>query len=174
MRLILILFILLFAGAVAAVIYLPWWGSVLLFLSLILIGKLCVGRIVEALFKLPFKAKGAVLRAAKVEVHSIGPATKPVKERDSEGQEDPEGEEEDATLRYHCLDVTVTPTHTGGSFRGWGPCELQLVGMSATSEDIDTEDEKVCRIAKREVEDEGGKFVSDEGMKFEGPLRLRL
>jgi hypothetical protein len=122
-----------------------------------------LGRILEALFKIPFRAKGAVLRRAAAEIHSLTGAAKP---QDSD-------DEEDANRRYYLLEVTIKPVgRTGSGFQLWEPGELQLVSLDAKAEDTDG-DGDLCEIKRIEIESEGG-FVPDEGMKYGGPQRLRL
>ena len=159
----LILFVVV-ASAVLAIRFLPWWAVLGGILLVILGGVLFGGRIVTALFKMPFRAKGAVLRGATAEIHSIASTAK------VQGGED---EEADSNRRYYLLDVTIKPVaRAGNGFQLWEPAELALVGPDAKSEDTDA-DGDLCDIKKIEIETEG-KFADDEGMKFGGPQRLRL
>lgn len=120
-----------------------------------------VGRIVEALFKMPFKAKGKVLRGATATVHSVVPVARPA------------DAEQDASHRFFLLEITITPAERGGgSFQLWEPGELQLVGPDAKPDDTDADGE-LCEIQRAEIED-GGRFIEDEGMKYSGAQRLRL
>jgi hypothetical protein len=163
MKIIGVLLLVVVASAVLAIRFLPWQAVVGGIVLLILAGYFFSGRILEALFKIPFRAKGAVLRAATAEIHSLGAAVKP------EGGE----EEEDANRRYFVLDVTIKPVaRSGTGFQLWEPGELQLVSPDAKAEDTDA-DGDLCEIKRIEIESEGG-FVPDEGMKYGGPQRLRL
>jgi len=152
MRIVGILVLLLISGAVLAAVYLPWWvtvGAIVLFLAIVFTFG---GRILEAIFKIPFRAKGAVLRGAIAEVHSVAPA---------------------ANAGSFLLDVTIRPVERGGGgFQLWEPGELRLVGLGAKAEDTDADGE-LCEIKQVEIEAEGG-FAADEGMKYGGPQRLRL
>jgi len=144
---------------------------------LILAGKIFGGRIVESLFKMPFKAKGAVLRGAMADIHSLTPivrqAAKPAAADQVEDESDDGDANEDANRRFYVLDVTVKPiAREGGAFQLWGPGELQLVGLDAKPQDTD-DDGDFCNIKQIEIENEG-QFVKDEGMKYGGSQRLRL
>ena len=163
MKIIGVLLLVVIAGVVLAFRFLPWQAVVGGIVLLILAGYLFSGRILEALFKIPFRAKGAVLRGATAEIHSLAGAAKP---------EDGE-EEEDANRRYFLLDVTIKPVaRSGTGFQLWEPGELQLVSPDARAEDTDA-DGDLCDIKRVEIDAEGT-FVPDEGMKFDGPQRLRL
>ena len=152
MRIVGILVLLLIAGAVLAVIYLPWWltvGAIVLFLAIVFTFG---GRILEAIFKIPFRAKGAVLRGASAEVHSVT---------------------QDANGDFFLVDVTILPVGPGaGAFQLWEPGELRLVSPGAKPEDTDA-DGDLCDIKRVEIEADGA-FAADEGMKYGGPQRLRL
>jgi len=163
MKIIGALLLILVASAVLAFRFLPWQAVVGGIVLLILAGYFFSGRILEALFKIPFRAKGAVLRRATAEIHSLTGAAKP---------EDIDNEE-GANRRYFVLDVTIKPiARSGSGFQLWEPGELQLVGLDAKAEDTDA-DGDLCEIKRIEIEGEGG-FVPDEGMKYGGPQRLRL
>ena len=163
MKVIGVLLLVVVASLVLAFRFLPWQAVVGGIVLLMLAGYFFSGRILEALFKIPFRAKGAVLRGATAEIHSLAAGAKP---------EDGE-EEEDANRRYFVLDVTIKPVaRSGKGFQLWEPGELQLVSLDAKAEDTDA-DGDLCKIRRIEIESEGG-FVADEGMKYGGPQRLRL
>jgi hypothetical protein len=167
MKIIWVLLLVVVATLVLAIRFLPWQAVVGGIVVLILAGYLFSGRILEALFKIPFRAKGAVLRGATAEIHSLTGVAKP--EAKSEDGE----EEEDANRRYYLLDVTIKPVaRSGNGFQLWEPGELLLVSLDAKAEDTDA-DGDLCEIKRIEIEGEGG-FVADEGMKYGGPQRLRL
>src|SRR5262245_60102441 len=161
MRIVGILVLLLIAGAVFAVVYLPWWvtvGAIVLFLAIVFTFG---GRILQAIFKIPFRAKGAVLRGAAAQVHSVTPTT-------TTGED-----AEDAGRAFFVVDVTIQPAQSsGGAFELWEPGELQLVSPGAKPEDTDADGE-LCNIKQVEIEAEGA-FAADEGMKYGGAQRLRL
>jgi hypothetical protein len=180
MKIIGILLLILIACGVLAAIYLPWWGTVGGIVLIILAGKIFGGRIVESLFKIPFRAKGAVLRGATADVHSLTPIARPAAKTaaaaaagEAEDGGDDGGTEEDADRRFYVLEVTVKPVvHEGGAFQLWEPGELLLVSQDAKAEDTD-DDGELCNIKQIEIESEG-QFAKDEGMKYGGLQRLRL
>jgi len=179
MRLIGTVFLLLIVGVVLAIKYLPWWAIVGGFLLLIVLGKLFTGRIIEAAFKMPFKAKGAVLRGATTEIHSLNAIPRPA-DRPASTEEGQEAEADDSSssyapnCRFYALELTITPAERdGGAFQLWAPGELCLVSPNAKPDDTD-EDGDLCTIRRVEVADERGEFAEDEGMKYGGPQRLRL
>ena len=164
MRIIGVLLLIVVAGVALAIRFLPWEAVVGGIALLLLAGYFLSGRILEGLFKIPFRAKGAVLRRATAEIHSLTTGAKP---------EDGE-DEEAANRRYFVLDVTIKPiARTGRGFQLWEPGELQLVSLDAKAEDTDA-DGDLCKIKRIEIESEGGGFLPDEGMKYGGPQRLRL
>lgn len=159
MRLVGILVLLLIGGAVLAIVLLPWQvtvGAIVLFAVVVFAFG---GRILEAIFKIPFRAKGAVLRGAIAEVHSVAPVAQ---------ADDGEGVNRGSFI----VEVTIQPKESGGAFQLWEPGELRLVGPGAKAEDTDADGE-LCEIKRVEIEAEGG-FAADEGMKYGGPQRLRL
>jgi len=151
----------LIAGAVLAAVLLPWWvtvGAIVLFAVIVFAFG---GRILEAIVKIPFRAKGAVLRGAAAEVHSVARAEKVGEATEGEGR------------AFFLVDVTIQPVQaSGGSFQLWEPGELRLVKPGAKPEDTDADGE-LCDIRRVEIEAEGA-FAVDEGMKYGGPQRLRL
>jgi hypothetical protein len=153
-------------GLVLAVKFLPWWALLGGAVVLIVIGKWTVMKLLRMLFVTPFKMKGAVLKGATVELHSITPAEPPTTV---------EGEAVTARNNFW-LEMTLTPTETSGEFQCWEPGELQLVKpesrVNPDSDEADDEDHS-CIIRELQVQQEG-QFAKDEGMKFPGEQRLRL
>ena len=81
MKIILFILLVIAVALMAMVAYLPWWVSVVVVVALVLAAKLLGGRLLELLFSLPFKAKGAVLRVpvsgeARANLHVGGTAVK--------------------------------------------------------------------------------------------------
>src|SRR5712671_3671339 len=60
-----------------AVKYLPWWALFLSGVALVLIGKCVVKRLFFRLLLQPFHLRGAVLKDAAAEVHSVTPVIEP-------------------------------------------------------------------------------------------------
>lgn len=157
LRLIFLLFMVSTVVVVAVVRLLPWWGSIAVFAVLILAARSFLRWGLPRLLRLPFKAKGAVLRDAAVDVHSIERVKLP----------SPDGSDE-----HFWMDVTIAPRTPRGAFTLWEPGELRIVGHDAGAGDPHAE-ESDFEIRSLEVLEEG-QFQSDSGMKYQGPQRLRL
>jgi hypothetical protein len=162
---------LLIAAGIAAVVYLPWWailaGAILLVVAVKILGE----RLFVAALKLPFKAKGAVLRGASVEVHSIKAAA-PLELKADDLEE--KGSALEGPKSWYLLEVTIRPAGTAQTpFQLWGPSELSLVAATADADDTG-QDGDLCDIKRVEIADEHGKFAVDDGLKYAGPQRLRL
>jgi hypothetical protein len=183
-RIILVVLVALVAALVAAVRYLPWWGVLLTLagaaLALFLFVKFAFSRVLTALFMVPFKAKGAVLRGATALVHSIEPAEAPPAPHDEDEDEmsDEDGPEAEPSRLsptprdYFRLDATITPPPpTGRGFQHWEPGELMLAPADAKIS-LDSDDSDDVGLASVEIL-QGGEFVPDEGMKYFGPQRVR-
>ena len=146
-------------GVYLAIQVLPWWALLLGAVALVVIGKIVAGRILRALITIPFKAKGAALRGASVQVHKVLPLE--AVHESTEGQP-----------RFE-IEVTISPATSDGPFQSWEPGDLRLVRPgSKVDPDSETDDES-CNIESLEIEQEGV-FKADEGMKYGGPQRLKL
>src|SRR5262245_2547601 len=173
-RVILVVFFLVVVGVVAIIKYLPWWVSVALFAVFVATAKYSIRPLLTQLFLLPFKAKGAVLRGATVQVHSVRSVPPPPPSSDPSENETPKDDSEAGPRYFYEVDLTVTPKASDGPFQLWGPGELQLVGLKGKPVcDSDDEAETLCSVKNLEVQQEG-RFQSDEGMKFPGQQRLKL
>ena len=140
-RIFLVILVAAVALSVAAVRYLPWWG-----IALGLVGvyfavrfglKFVVLRLLQSAFMIPFKAKGAVLRGAMAEVHSVEPV-KPPADRVEEDMVAVGGDEPGRNLpqilvprEYYRVDVTISPRGHAGPFVFWEPRELLLIPADA-------------------------------------------
>jgi hypothetical protein len=163
-----VLFLVLAAGFVAAVRFLPWWGLLALFGGAVLAGVLAVKLSLPRLLKAPFKAKGAVLRGATAQVHSVERAEAPADNPDDGRKRVAPGEPRE----HYLVDVTITPRPATGAFALWAPGELVVVGPGARAEEPEA-DESAGEVCVVEVEHDG-QFEVDSGMKYLGPQRLRL
>jgi len=152
-----LLFMVSTVAVVAVVRLLPWWVAIALFAVLMLAARSLFRWGLPRLLRLPFKAKGAVLRDAAVDVHSIERVEVPL----------PGGSDEQFRM-----DVTITPRTPTGAFTLWEPGELRIVGPDARAGDPHP-DESDFEIRSLEVL-EDGQFQEDRGMKYQGPQRLRL
>src|SRR5262249_28433025 len=125
LRLIFLLFMVSTVVVVAVVRLLPWWGSIALFAVLILAARSFLRWGLPRLLRLPFKAKGVVLRDAAVDVHSIERVKLP---------------SPDASDEHFWIDVTITPRTPRGAFTLWEPGELRIVGHDARAGDPHAEE----------------------------------
>jgi hypothetical protein len=191
-----LLFLLLFflfalmAMAVALYAWFGWPGLLLAFLAVVifaLVVRLTAGRIVQALFMAPFKAKGAVLRGAEAQVHSVLPAAAPEldeaiertddmtdEEWEEIQEEQEEQREERKNARFYQVEVTITPREpTPGGFTMWEPGDLSLASPGAQGGSLDDEDEFAGWIENVQIFEDGA-WRDDEGLKYHGPQRLRF
>jgi hypothetical protein len=167
LRLMLILLILCGVGAVMAIKYLPLWQVAIGAVVFLIIARYVGGYLLKQLFLAPFKAKGAVLRGAKVEIHSIVPAAKPAEL--NEGEEE---ELEHKNARFFALDVTINPQNNPGPFRSYDPSEISLVEFGkAISVDDETES-SVGDVVKVEVFHNGTYHPYDENAPESNRMRL--
>lgn len=154
--------------------HLPWWQTAALVVGLLVVAKLVAARLFTWALSIPFKWKGAVLKGATVQVHSISPASPPAKKTEANGGSDDESAPESSARNYFLLDVTVTPTAPPGKFTQWGPNEVQLVKTESRVRLHSASDEDdACEVKRIEVEDEG-QFKEDEGFTYAGARRLKL
>ena len=129
--------------------------------------KVLGGKLLERLFKLPFKAKGAPLRGARTRVHAIRRATPPAPRADAD-------EEAEAPRDWFVVELTVSPPEAAGPFRHWAPAELLLVAPETDPEDVVEDDEwGVVRKVRGWDADAGGWQEADD-FSFGGEQRLRL
>lgn len=150
----------------AAVKFLPWWALLVGLVLLVALLKLLGGRILEAVFKAPFKVKGKTLRGATAVVHSVEPAAPPAASED----EDPEPDAGDGEGSWFTIDVTIQPVPNDGPFPVWEPGELVLAPPDARPDDTD---EDVGHVHNLEIFQDG-QWAADEACKYPGEQRLRL
>ena len=167
--------LLLLIAAIVAIKLLPWWASVAGVLGLLFALKLFGGRMLEAIFSAPFRAKSKVLEGAEVEINSVEDVERPRRADDDE-EDEGEGDEEGwpgKIVRYVAVDLRLTPRPTDGPFGLWEPGELALAPPRASGRLDDDEDGCLLVVGKVELhEDEG--FVEWSGDKLEGAQRVRL
>jgi hypothetical protein len=185
-----ILVFIVFIGLLVGFRFLPWeWklgiAGVIAVLVLIFRAKLFIW-----LLMIPFRLKGATLRRARIEVHSITPTQEPPKPEvsevdDFEESEQPKKPEE--PRNYYLLEVTIQPSSfTMTPFKFWELGELCLV---APGEDVMRGEDPVdsCIIAsskfvrpelpppptpKTDAEEED--YEDDYGGKVAGPHRVQF
>jgi hypothetical protein len=126
----------------------------------------------------PFKAKGAVLRGASVQVHGFHRTEPPNEACSSPGCDD----EHDSRPRrdgwsWFIVDATISPAgDTNGPFQHWIPAELCAVpGDCPTAPTMGASDprEHLCSVERVELR-RGAGFVADSGDATNGPERVRL
>jgi len=166
LRTIFLLFMVATVAVVAVVRLLPWWAVIALFAVLVLAARSLLRWGLPRLLRLPFKAKGAVLHDAVVDVHSIERVER------LEGSHEEELAVEPGPRKPFRIDVTITPRTPTGAFTLWEPGELRIVGRDARAGDPEA-DEADFEIRSLEIQ-EDGRFQPDSGMKYPGPQRLRL
>jgi hypothetical protein len=178
-----------------AVRHLDWWLLALIFLGLIIVGKFVIKYVLRRIFLIPFTMKGATLRNAYCEVHSVTPTTAPPPEPeeqsvDDDGEpddadEDDEDEDQDddtdsevddeeqVPRNYYLLDVSITPRQTNCRFMLWEPGELLLTRTDFKINLPQFDDDDACAIEDVKVFQDGA-FAEDEVGKYEGPQRLQM
>ena len=160
------------ALTVGAFKLLGWWAVLVVPVVAIVFVKFVAGRLLKNLFLMPFKAKGAVLHEARVEVHAVTSTTKPApREEDGDDDEDDDARE----CHYFLVEVTITPSAaTEGGFGLWEPGELRLIGEGRSVDEAeDVVGDDVADIVDIELHHQDA-WQRDEGMKYPGPQRLRL
>ncbi|MBI4752576.1 MAG: hypothetical protein HY774_29140 [Acidobacteria bacterium] len=153
-----------------------WWVALTIATVVYLAGRLMIKNALKNLFLAPFKAKGAVLRGAQAQVHSIMKVDAPVKEAglvSDEAEEISETRPDRSTWKYYEIDVTISPQSQNGAFSHWEPGELRLLPIHAEVSPDNDDDEEISELSKLEIFEEGI-FKPDEGYKFPGSQRLRL
>jgi hypothetical protein len=168
LRMIFLLFMVSTVALVAVVRLLPWWAVIALFAVLFLAARSFLRWGLPRALWLPFKAKGAVLHDAVVDVHSIERVELP----SPKGSDEEELAVEPGPHEQFRIDVTITPRTPTGAFTLWEPGELRIVGRDARAGDPEA-DAADFEIRSLEVQ-EDGRFQPDSGMKYPGPQRLRL
>ena len=159
-------------AATAGLCWLSWrhlggWTFLVVPAVLWIVAKLVGGWLVKQIFMLPFKAKGAALHGASATVHWVRSCPEPAPDPDADAEE----ERQRRDWRWYGAEVTVAQAEAQGPFRHWEPGSLEV----CTPEYDPAKDgsEKFADVKVVEIEQDG-KFVPHEGMKFLGPLKLRM
>lgn len=169
---VLLLLATLVGGSLLAWEFLGWWALLAVPVALYLLAKSLGGWLLRQLFMAPFRAKGAVLRGATATVHSLAPCPAPPPPAEGEEGAAAEPGEPPVERRWFRLEATIAPAgEAAGPFRHWEPGEIRLAPPEVSPEDTD---DGACEVREVEVEGESGAFGPDEGMKYAGPLRVRL
>ena len=153
-----------------------WWVALTMATVVYLVGRLIIKNALKNLFLAPFKAKGAVLRGAEAQVHSIVRVEAPVKDLVSvldDAEETAHPRPDRSTWKYYQIDVTINPQSPNGAFSHWEPGELRLLPIHAQVNPDNEDDEEISELSKLEIFEEGV-FKPDDGYKLPGSRRLRL
>ncbi|MBI5831977.1 MAG: hypothetical protein HZB16_06660 [Armatimonadetes bacterium] len=158
----------------AAIVYLPWWGSLLLIATLVLLAKPVGALLFARLILAPIRMKSAALRGADLLVNAVEATVAPT------GVDEPEDDDEPVTpaepLAWYWLDLTITPhLAQGARFTHWEPGDLSLAHPDAKPPSMrdDEGPEDVGQVHEVLVWSNGA-FGPDEEGKYEGPQRVRL
>lgn len=170
-----------------------WLGATGLVIALVVaIGlglwlKRMAGKILKAMILTPFKMKGSVLRDAEVELHAIKAVEMPAAQRfeymddaDWEAAQAAHAERRaglDPSQRFLEIELSIRPKPASGEgFKLWEPGELALAGPDVSSAALETENSDEDSLAELDaIEVWGdGAWQCDEGLKYEGPQRLKL
>lgn len=166
-RIILIVLALCVTAFYFAVKYLPWWGVAGGVVVGLILMKWVGGYLLKKLFLMPFKAKGAVLKGAKVTVHSVTPIPPP--------PPDPEEDEEMKRFtHYYLIDATIVPGESKGPFHMWNPEEIELIQFGkAVDADAEEDDRRDGDVTAVEVFAENA-YHKFDGEKFTDSNRFRF
>ena len=196
LKLLLAVMLLFIVITIAAFVYLPWWGALLVVLAmfLIIIGAIRyitrnLGKMLGKVMLKAFETKSRVLRDAQVAVNHVeatlkpGPAEDETDEADVDDDDD-EGDDADTPAAqlpraYYRLDVTITPRAASGEgMRHWDVDDLRLVPFDAPKPALDLNPasgdgfQDGFNLEKIQVL-ENGQFVDDQQGKHEGLKQLR-
>jgi hypothetical protein len=173
--LLLIAALLLAAVMALAVLAYQWWGgwgvfwTGLALLALLWLGFKLLGAAVRRWFLWPFRVKGQALRDAAAVIHRVTVAEPPAESADdSDGEGESNGDQDQSLVWYH-VDVTVVPSPDRRQFH-WEPGELLLSEPTGSSRAIDR---TLGEIREYHVWRRGD-WETDEQGKHEGAKRLRL
>jgi hypothetical protein len=154
--------------------YVPYWLGggligfyfVLKYIVIGLIGKWLMFKV----FTAPFKLKGKALAGATCQLHGHEWTAKP-----TSPEEEPEDDEEEGPtvpLRYVWLDVSILPQERREGFTHWEPGELALAPASLKYTGLDDMDKCYSVHDIKMLVD--GQEVTDDGLKYHGPQRLKM
>jgi len=184
---------------IAAFVYLPWWGALLVVLAMVVavVGAIKyitanLGKMLGKAMLKAFDVKSQVLRGADVTVNHVEATLAPPKDESDEEEDedaDDEDEHEDADeeeapaaklpLAYYRLDVTITPKPSSGQgvMTHWDADDLRVVAYDAPKPSLDLMSGAQNAMSEGyDLEDlqilENGQFVADEAGKHEGSKQI--
>lgn len=168
-RIILIFVALCITAFYFAVKFLPWWGVAGGVVVGLVLMKAIGGYLLKKLFLMPFKAKGAVLKGAKVTVHSVTAVPPPPPSSDEEEDEDVK-----RYTNHYLVDATIVPGENKGPFHCWNPEEIELIQFGkAVNPDADSDERKDGEVTGVEVFAENA-YHKFDGEKFTDSNRFRF
>ena len=129
--------------------------------------KLLGGKLLERLFKLPVKAKGAPLRGARTRLPAVRRATPPALAEDA-------GAEDAAPREWYIVELTITTVPPEGPFKFWVPAELLLVAPETDPEGVDEDDEWGHVHKARWWDEQAGGWQDADDASLSGDHRVRL
>jgi len=168
------LVLLLLLALAVAIVYLPWWATVLLVAAGVLLAKPLGSWLFVRLIVAPIRLKGSVLRGAELVVHGVEPTQAPEPQPCTDDDDDEVAPAE--PLAWYWLDLTITPRLAKGArFTHWEPGDLSLAHPDARPPSLkdDDEPEDVGQVHDVQVWVDGD-FAPDEIGKYEGSQRVRL
>ena len=156
--------------------YVPYWlGGGLIgayfitkYVLIGLIGKWLVFKI----FTAPFKMKGKALNGATCQLHGHEWTEKPASVADEDHDGDDDEVKPFVPLRYVWLDVTIMPQERTQGFTHWEPGELALAPIGLKYTGLDDMDKCFAVHDIKVLVD--GQEAEEEGMKYHGPVRLKM
>lgn len=177
MRLILFLLLVMVAASVAAVVYFGWIAVAVIAVLLVIMGiavKLAFKKLLPRLLMLPFRAKGAPLRGAKVSIGGVNFRGRR-KEAYPDEADQPEAEDADEGPVYvYDIKATIIPNEAGGAFKLWEPGTLEAHALDARPADDPESGSKAIGNVERYTVFVDGQWVEPEGDKFQGAQTLNL
>lgn len=162
-------------GLGAAVVYLPWWASLLLVTTVALAAVATGGFLAKRFMHGLFEEKSRTLLDARVRVHAVQSAEPPKPAEDFDDAELAAAlEAESPPRQWLSVDCTIEVAASEGGMTYWDPWELVLVAPDTPPgmPDEEAEDEigEVHGVEQRDAE---GRWVAVED-KLSGSQRLRL
>ena len=154
-------------GVLAIFAQARWWLALAIAVVIHFGFGFVLQQVAYRLFKMPFQAKGAVLKNAQVHIHKVIATTTPPPDEDNEDEE-----VDDPNFSYYRVDLTIIPEDPTGNFTHWEPGDLLLV---PTTLDLDFHDDCDDYIRIRDIKIyDGEKLLPDDGYKLQGKQHLRM
>ncbi len=126
----LIAVILIVVVSVLIIKFLPWWGAILAFAGLAVVGFVLVPKLISrGISRIGmglFETKSKVLRDAQVTIHATQWTEKPDRSSIEDDDEYYE-EEDDSSLRFLLVEATITPKPGQSEMQHYEPLEMMLV-----------------------------------------------